>query len=567
MTDAEQRQLDEIRTLLWTSQAPLDQQNLKAMGGPPNVPPRLHTPMTLDPDPQAADMSQFASSMPDLDMNTPLQRGADRRGAFDMALVNEGTLAQPPAPSAAQRDAQDFLQFYNELPWGLKYNIATEGMPTALSVFGAKRQQMALEMEKLQDARKQKMFDNFINMDKQFAQDPDQWDQQMKLEAAKGNPHARMALEVGDKKMKGEYASVLPLVQTYYPKFAQKYAQNPNEVSKSEMKAVLTNVAKIKERRALADADAQEMGVLEAEYQNYITNGTPMGPGNPERLIELRQQQQKKDLELEKLRSEITKNKALANKSDDPKVTQMADEISMELFDKPFLQLGLAQREQVSKEKEKRIQGRTSSMITQGLPAPLKEQADIYTQEGLNRLELEKAPSGLTEAQYRTGPYRQLDEKEKDALIQYKVAVKTVDTMNKVANKLITATTPAQAAAQWTKLHAGAVSGKNGLAAAYLKDLDSFSSRMARLVEVGVLTNTDVTRWSNTFASFGDTVHTVKAKQALFGEIQDETARLLRTRLGGKQIGTTERSSLDKLLDKTDQFSTADKDFDILMGK
>lgn len=210
-------------------------------------------------------------------------------------------------------------------------------------------------------------------------------------------------------------------------------------------------------------------------------------------------------------------------------------------------------------------QGRTE--VQMGTVPPLKDQADYYTVKGLESLELVQAPKGMTEGQYRSGPYRQLDDKEKDAVVQYRVAQKTVETMNKVADQLITAKTPFQAAKQKLALEAGAYTGKNGLAAAYQKDRDAFSSRMARLVEVGVLTNTDVTRWSDTFGSFGDTVQTLKAKQALFGEIQNETSRLLKLKLGGKPIDTNDRSKLDQLLDKTDTYRSVDTDFDILMGK
>lgn len=213
---------------------------------------------------------------------------------------------------------------------------------------------------------------------------------------------------------------------------------------------------------------------------------------------------------------------------------------------------------------EMNAQGRTN--VQMGTVPALKEQADFYTIKGLENLELEQAPKGLTEGQYRNGPYRQLDDKEKDAVVQYKVAQKTVDTMNRVANQLITATTPAQALKQKIALEAGAYTGRNGLASAYQKDRDAFSSRMARLVEVGVLTNTDVTRWSDTFGSFGDTVQTLKAKQALFGEIQDETQRMLKLKLGGKPITSAARSKLDALLDKANQYRSVEDDANILFG-
>jgi len=266
------------------------------------------------------------------------------------------------------------------------------------------------------------------------------------------------------------------------------------------------------------------------------------------------------DIDLKKAQAEKAKHDAETSR-----VTQMTTEISNELFDKDWGALSSEQKTKVEAEKERRLQARTSAMITgTQLAAAPKIQADMYTKAGLDNLELEQAPSGLTPQQYATGPYRQLDEKEKDALVQYKVAVKTVDTMNKVADHLITATTPTEALRQKLTLEKQAFTGENGIAKAYKEDKASFSSRMARLVEVGVLTNTDVTRWESTFGSFGDTKQTLKAKQALFGEIQDETARLLKSRLGGIPSHKLDRSRLDKLLDKASGYTSTEDDLKTL---
>jgi hypothetical protein len=322
-------------------------------------------------------------------------------------------------------------------------------------------------------------------------------------------------------------------------------------------------------RRAAAKAEAAEYARLGGLAETAMRTGQPMDPGDQQEFIRLQGEMAKRQEELMQLR---LKNELSQKKIDDPGSDDKPDRteinrVSLSETGKNFEALAPGSPEQrmvIQKHAERYAQGRTN--VQMGTVPALKEQADFYTVKGLESLELEQAPKGLTEGQYRNGPYRQLDDKEKDAVVQYKVAQKTVDTMNRVANQLITAKTPAQALKQKIALEAGAYTGRNGLAAAYQKDRDAFSSRMARLVEVGVLTNTDVTRWSDTFGSFGDTVQTLKAKQALFGEIQEETQRLLKLKLGGKPISSAARSRLDDLLDKSNQYRSVEDDANILFG-
>jgi hypothetical protein len=173
-----------------------------------------------------------------------------------------------------------------------------------------RREIVANQIKAREDRNKEQQFTNFISLDKQLGADPDQWEQQMKLAATQGNPHARLALEVGDKKMRGEYESVLPLINTYFPEFGKKYDQNPNGVGKSELRAVLNNVSKIKDRRALADADASEYGALQKIFEQSQSTGTPMNPGDLERFQQLHSDKTKKSLELEKLQADLGLTKA-----------------------------------------------------------------------------------------------------------------------------------------------------------------------------------------------------------------------------------------------------------------
>jgi hypothetical protein len=269
------------------------------------------------------------------------------------------------------------------------------------------------------------------------------------------------------------------------------------------------------------------------------------------------------ELQAKKVISEITKNEAQAVKaSRDPKDTpdrSLINRVTQERtggrsWDDVVASGDTALMKEILDEATARYsQGRMQ--VQMGTPASVKERSDMFTVKGLKSLDLERAPAGISEGDLRRGEYVEVSEKDQRAVSEFKVAKKTVDTMYRVADTLITAKTTTEAAKQFASLWAGAVSKRNPLAAAYLADLSSFSSRMARLVEVGVLTNTDVTRWENTFPSFGDTRDTMKAKHALFVEIQDETERAMISRLTGKPI-EQHRSKLDELLEKAGKFDS-----------
>jgi len=200
----------------------------------------------------------------------------------------------------------------------------------------ARRQMLALNLQKQQQAVRQQHFTNFLAIDKQFGDNPEQWDQQMTQLAARGNPDARMALEVGDKKMRGEYASVEPLISTYFPEFAKKYGTDPSSVSKSEVKAVLNNVMDIKKRRAAADADAMEYGALKTVFEKSQLTGEPMNPGDLERFQQLHADKTEKSLKLAKLQAEINAMNEKKDQGPSPVRNDTIDIPSIAITGQPF---------------------------------------------------------------------------------------------------------------------------------------------------------------------------------------------------------------------------------------
>lgn len=198
-------------------------------------------------------------------------------------------------------------------------------------------------------------------------------------------------------------------------------------------------------------------------------------------------------------------------------------------------------------------QGRTD--VQMSTPAPIKERSGVFDRNKLaENLDLRQAPPGISEGDLRKGEFVELSEKEQSLVSDFKIAKKTSDSVFKTAEALITAKKPTEAAVQAATLWGGAMTGSNPVAAAYVSDLESLSSRIARLVEVGVMTDRDVNRWKSVFPSFGDTVSVLQTKRAIFNEIQNEAERLMKMRLSGKSI-EGEKSELEAILNKTNQLS------------
>lgn len=303
----------------------------------------------MDPRNLRGQIIQDFLDRPDTEAPTPEESTVPQfdEAAFQRSYVpDRGMLVNPPQPLDLPEPSasEEFSSFFKELPLTMKLGIlASDGLPTLATHFLSQRQSKAQAIQDLQAKQQQQHMDDFLKMDQHLKDNPEQWDQQMKLQAAQGNPYANAALQVGDKKLMGEYSAVTPLIQTYFPDFAKRFAQDPKSVGRSELRAVVTNAAKMKERRAAADADAQELNVLENGYQNYLKNGTPMNPGDQERLLELRTAQQTKALQLEKLRMGLELDKKKLNApAPDEKITNSdlfghdREAITQEMFGKRY---------------------------------------------------------------------------------------------------------------------------------------------------------------------------------------------------------------------------------------
>jgi hypothetical protein len=252
------------------------------------------------------------------------------------------------------------------------------------------------------------------------------------------------------------------------------------------------------------------------------------------------------------------------------KFTQMTQEISSELFDKPFENLTQSQRAVVEREKEHRLHNRTSPMITQGLPVAVKERSNVIDRRKfLKTGELVMPPGGITKAQMDSGDYTEITDKQKEAWGEVENSGQTLKSLFGMVEPLITAKTSAQALKQYANLSVGAISKKNPAAATYAADSEAFSSRMARVFgsEVGVLTQGDVERWKRALPTFGDTVDVMKMKKTVFMDIYNQSRAMAVKKIAGEDI-SGDVVKLRATLDKVDKINppSIDEDFNTLMG-
>lgn len=518
-------------------------------------------------------------------------------------LVNEPDFLNRPMMSEGEKQADEFKDFFRSLPLDMRADIAhSGGLPTLASHFMQQRQSEAAKLEELKAQQQQQHFDNFLKLDKDLKDNPEMWDHQMKVESARGNPYAQAAVQVGDKKLQGEFASLIPLINTYYPEFADRFTKDPKSVGRSELKAVVMNASKIKDKRALADADAQELNALERGYEAYTKNGTPMGPGDAERLLELRTAQQKKALELEKLKADIAlTNKKASESGGQNKFTETMNDISVGLFDKHpseirpgevitrddqtrFKQFGLSapalgtpRITALSAAKSLEVPAlaaQNRALAPMGVPASVQTRSNLIDREAFFKHDMIKQPpEGITEGQMRKGNFVEMTDKQREEWSGIVNSGVTMSTLFDLVEPLITAKDATSALKQYGTLTIGAAAKKIPDATTYAADSEAFSSRMARVFgsEVGVLTQGDVDRWKRALPTFGDTVDVLKAKKRVFYSIFNQTKQMYKKKIAGEDFAPDLERMRKTTLNEADKLMTKDKSadqlYDILTGK
>jgi len=135
----------------------------------------------------------------------------------------------------------------------------------------------------------------------------------------------------------------------------------------------------------------------------------------------------------------------------------------------------------------------------------------------------------------------------------------TVYQLSQMADKLITATNPMEAGVQGTKLHAGALTKSNALAATYYDTKQAFLGTLSRSLggERGVLTNQDITRVSGALASFWDTVDVKNAKNAILQNLLDTATEAKMSAMTGQPAGEGYKQRIQDLIGQMEQGAAA----------
>lgn len=168
-------------------------------------------------------------------------------------------------------------------------------------------------------------------------------------------------------------------------------------------------------------------------------------------------------------------------------------------------------------------QGLAVEQYKRGLPAPGEEVSKYVQVKPLLEGRIVKAAPGTTLSElYSNKDLAFATPQQLDKVSALVPARASLDMMQTIAERLITAKTVPDAVAQGMRLYAGAVTGANGLAQAYLKASDASAASIARSVgtEKGVMTDTDISRWSRaSIASFFMTDAGRRAQVAIMNDL------------------------------------------------
>lgn len=146
----------------------------------------------------------------------------------------------------------------------------------------------------------------------------------------------------------------------------------------------------------------------------------------------------------------------------------------------------------------------------------------------------------FTKAKAATGGWREITDKQKEAIRTLEVARGTQSTLMQLAHQLIQAKGPGAAFVQGMRTQFGAFIRSNDIAAAFMGDREAFSSWMARMVEVGVLTQQDISRWASVLPDQRDTVGSAVAKEAILNMLFDSAELANRRAILGDVKGLAE---------------------------
>ena len=162
------------------------------------------------------------------------------------------------------------------------------------------------------------------------------------------------------------------------------------------------------------------------------------------------------------------------------------------------------------------------------------------------------APVGVSRQQALDLGFRDVDDKDREALFDLGQVRQQVASLFGLSDKLITARNPMEAGVQFTQLSTGAYTGSNEQARLYMHDRDAFLGTIARSLggERGVLTNQDVGRVGRAFPNFFDTRAVALGKRAIINDLLSTAEEARHAKMFGEPVDPkTIEGKVQRLLD------------------
>ena len=205
-------------------------------------------------------------------------------------------------------------------------------------------------------------------------------------------------------------------------------------------------------------------------------------------------------------------------------------------------------------------QGLSVEEYKRRLPAPGEEVAKYVDIAHLAATgEIVKPQPGISVADlYGNKSLRYATDKQQEAIGALNPARQQLASFQTIGDRLIKAKTPVEAATQGVRLYAGALSGSNPEAKAYLDTSMGFIGTLARAYggQTGVLTDADVTRMQKAvIASFFDTESSKDVKKAIVNDIYKASHKAAIGSVAGTSNKGEAQSELQMLLNKLDSAS------------
>ena len=177
--------------------------------------------------------------------------------------------------------------------------------------------------------------------------------------------------------------------------------------------------------------------------------------------------------------------------------------------------------------------------------------ADTYANSGKIVYPNSTQDDPFTMAKAATGGWKEITDKQKESIKAIEIARNTQSTLLDLAHQLIKAQGPGAAFAQGMKARFGAFIRSNPVAAAFMGDKEAFSGWMARMVEVGVLTQQDIQRWASVLPDERDTIGSAVEKEAILNMLFDAAELANRRSILGDTKGLeTAKKSLQEQIDQ-----------------